>query len=68
MMTTQEKAYANMKYTQVEIRINQEKADAIHKEMAKLDDNQKIMEADTKTDREEMKQEIRAGVWALCML
>jgi hypothetical protein len=40
---------------------NQEKADAIHKEMiVKINDNQKRMEADRKTDREEMKQEIIA--------
>jgi hypothetical protein len=59
----QEKADANMRYTQVEIRTNQEKADAIHKEtMAKIDDNQKIMKADRKTNREEMKQKIRASV------
>jgi hypothetical protein len=29
--------------------------------MAKIDDNQKRIEADRKTDREDMKQEIRAG-------
>jgi hypothetical protein len=41
---------------------NQEKVDAIHKEiMTKIDDSQKRMEADRKTDRGDMKREIRAG-------
>jgi hypothetical protein len=41
---------------------NQEKVDAIHKEMmVKIDDNQKRMEADRKSDRGEMKLEIRGG-------
>jgi hypothetical protein len=45
----------DMKYMQEKIRTNQEKADAIRKEiMAKIDDNQKRMEASRKTDGEEM--------------
>jgi hypothetical protein len=47
-----------MKYMQEEIRTNQEKADAIHKEMmAKIDDTQERLEPDRKTDRDEMKQD-----------
>jgi hypothetical protein len=42
----------------------QAKADAIHKKMmAKIDDNQKRMEADRKTDREEMKVAIQS-IWS----
>jgi hypothetical protein len=61
-MMEMEQMLAKMGSFQEEIRTNQEKVAAIHKEvMTQTDDNQKGMEADRKTDREKIKQEVRAG-------